>query len=51
MHERDLRLIHQDYVSNVSTILVNANEMSTHQKCLEVYKYLNSFAEYLIAKN
>ena len=34
-HERYLHLIHQDYVSNFTTLLVNANEKSIHQKCLE----------------
>ena len=46
IHERSLRLTHQDYVSNFVIFLVNANENSAHQKCLEflmteVYKYLN----------
>ena len=31
IHERSLRFIHQEYV----TILVNVNEKSIHQKCLE----------------
>ena len=46
IHERSLHLKHQYYVSNFITFLVNANEKSTHQKCLdlliiEIYKYLN----------
>ena len=46
IHERYLRLIHQDYISNFVTFLINANEKSVHQKCLEFlmiegYKFLN----------
>ena len=44
IHERSLRVIHQDYVSNFVTLLVNANEKFIHQKWLEFlmmegYKY------------
>ena len=46
MHERFLRLIHQDYVSNFITLFVNANEKSIYLKDLEflmieISKYLN----------
>ena len=49
IHERSLRPIHQDYASNFIILLVNANEKSIHQKCLEflmieVYKYLNGLS-------
>ena len=45
IHERSLRLIHQDYVSKFIPRLVHASEQSIPQKCLEflmidVYKYL-----------
>ena len=46
IHESSLRLERQDYVSNFNTLLVNANETTMHQKCLEFFmievnKYLN----------
>ena len=49
IRERFLRLTHQDYVSNFISLLVNANEKSIHQKCVEflviaVYKYLNELS-------
>ena len=34
IRETSLRLIHQGYVRNFITLLVNANEKSIHQKCL-----------------
>ena len=48
-----LRLIHQDYVSNFVTFLVNANEKSIHQKCLDfimiaVYKFLNGLSSQIM---
>ena len=41
--------MHQDYDSNIIILLVNANENSKQQKCLEflmieVYKYINGFS-------
>ena len=53
IHERSLRPIHQDYASNFIILLVNANEKSIHQKCLEflmieVYKYLNGLSPQII---
>ena len=49
VHERSLRLIHQDYVSNFITLSVKVSEKSTHQNCLkflmiEVYKYFNGLS-------
>ena len=38
IHEISLGLIHHDYVPNFITLLVNANEKSIHQKCLERLK-------------
>ena len=32
IHERSLRLRHQDHASNFITLLVNANEKSIHQQ-------------------
>ena len=49
IHERSLRLKQQCYVSNFITLLVNANEKSIPQKCIEfllieVHKYLNGLS-------
>ena len=46
MHGRSLRLKHQNYATNFIILLVNANEKTIQQKCLEflmieIYKYLN----------
>ena len=46
IHERCLRLIQRNYISEFERLLENANEKSFHQKCIElplieVYKYLN----------
>ena len=51
IHERSLRFIHQDYVSNFVTLLINANEKTIHQKCLEFlmiegYRYLNDLTSF-----
>ena len=35
IHEIPLGLTHHDYAPNFITLLVNANEKSIHQKCLE----------------
>ena len=48
IHERSLRHIHQDYVSNFGTLSGNVNEKPSHQKFLEflrveVYKYLMTY--------
>ena len=52
-HERSLRFIHQDYVSNIGTLLVNANFKLMHQKYLEFlmiegYKYFNDLLPQII---
>ena len=49
IHERYLRLIQQNYVSDFKVLLENANEKLVHQKCIkllmiEVYKYLNGLS-------
>ena len=46
IHERCLRLIQQNFVSDFEVLFENANEKQVHQKCIEllmieVYKYLN----------
>ena len=49
IHEWCLRLIQQNYRSEFDGLLENANEILTHQKCIEfilidVYKYLNGLS-------
>ena len=49
IHERCLRLIRQNYVSDLEVFLENANEKPLYQKCIEilmieVYKYLNGLS-------
>ena len=47
--ERCLRLIQQNYTSDLEVLLENSNEKPVHQKCIEllmieVYKYLNGLS-------
>ena len=49
IHERCLRLIQQNYRSEIERLLENANEKLVPQKCIgflltEVYKYLNGLS-------
>ena len=53
IHERSLRLTHQDYVTSYITILISASEKSIHQKYLaffmiEVYKYRNGLSPQML---
>ena len=53
IQERYLQLKHQDYVSNFITLLVNGNEKSLQEKCLELliikfYKYLNDLLRQVV---
>ena len=56
MHERSLRLTHEDYVANFIAILVKANEKSIHQNFLalftiEVYIYLNGLSPQIVVND
>ena len=49
IHERCLRLIQQNYISDFEVLLENSNEKPVHQKyiellMIEVYKYLNGLS-------
>ena len=53
MHERSLRLTHEDYVANFIALLVKANEKSIHQNFLalftiEVYIYHNGLSPQIV---
>ena len=46
IHERAMRLVLKDYISDFDTLLTCSTDMSVHQRCInflitEVYKYLN----------
>ena len=49
IHERCLRLIQQNYISDFEVFLENSNEKPVHQKCMELlmiefHKYLNDLS-------
>ena len=53
MHERSLRLTHEDYVANFIALLVKPNEKSIHQNFLafftiEVCKYVNGLSPQIV---
>ena len=54
IHERCLRFIQQNYVSDFEVLLENANKKQVHQKCIElliteVYKYLNGLSPDIVS--
>ena len=53
IHERCLRLIQQNYISDFEVLLENANEKPIHQKCKELFmiewlRFINAWMVYLL---
>ena len=56
IHERYLRLLQQNNISELESLLENVNKKSVHQKCIEfllieVYKYLNGLSLILLTQS